>query len=180
MQSTAGAACGIIRPMKTLSKKITTTLISALLIISLTSCAGLKKQDSAEIKEFREKIETFCNDVNRIDKEINSIDTTAEGYEEKIVTLLDSLNGDFKDFSEMDFPSEYKYLEPLADEAADYMTKAVDSYREAFTAENLTEDSIRSQYDYATANYERAYKRIKAIMTLLSGKETEDVNIESN
>ena len=37
-----------------------------------------------------------------------------------------------QDFAALDFPTEFDYLESLADEASEYMTTAVESYHDAY------------------------------------------------
>ena len=43
------------------------------------------------------------------------------------------LDTSFQNFAELDFPTEFDYLESLADEASAYMTQAVESYHEAYS-----------------------------------------------
>ena len=78
-----------------------------------------------------------------------------------------------EDFAALDFPTEFDYLESLADEASEYMTTAVESYHEAY--DNGGYNQLTA--DYAKENYARAYKRIQIIITFLHGEQPEDVNL---
>ena len=71
------------------------------------------------------------------------------------------------------FPTEFDYLESLADEASEYMTTAVESYHDAY--DNGGYNQLTA--DYAKENYARAYKRIQIIITFLHGEQPEDVNL---
>jgi hypothetical protein len=73
----------------------------------------------------------------------------------------------------LDFPTEFDYLESLADEASAYMTQAVESYHEAYSNGGYNQLTA----DYAKENYARAYKRIQIIITFLHGEQPENVNL---
>ena len=95
-----------------------------------------------------------------------SLSSTTEKY-------LDQLDSAFQDFAALDFPTEFDYLESLADEASEYMTTAVESYHDAY--DNGGYNQLTA--DYAKENYARAYKRIQIIITFLHGEQPEDVNL---
>lgn len=133
---------------------------------------GCNNRESIEITRFRTEINTFCDNIKEIDTSINEItNITAdeEGLAEATKTLMnhmDKLDEEFTKFANMDFPTEYDYLEKLADEAGSYMTEAVNAYHKTFE-DNYTE----SMEDYAQQNYSRAYKRVQYIIDTLNGKD---------
>ena len=133
----------------------------------LTGCG----QDPA-ITEFKNEMDAFCTRISEIDSSINSIDAEAENAKSLLIDYLEDLDMEFKDFSELDFPEEFDYLESLADESSSYMTEAVNSYKTAFS-EEYNDDYA----DYAKENYSRAYKRVQIIITFLHGEQPEDVQI---
>lgn len=144
-------------------------MILFLCCIMLTGC---NNRESIEITRFRTEINTFCDNIKEIDTSINEItNITAdeEGLAEATKTLMnhmDKLDEEFTKFANMDFPTEYDYLEKLADEAGSYMTEAVNAYHKTFE-DNYTE----SMEDYAQQNYSRAYKRVQYIIDTLNGKD---------
>lgn len=141
-----------------------------LLSIMLTGCN--KDNVDYEMTKFHREINDFCDNLKEIDSSINQI-TNISADEQGLKTAttallenLDLLKDEFAKFSNLDFPTEYDYLEKLADEAYDYMTEAVNAYRKTYQ-ENYTS----SMEEYAQENYKRAYKRVQIIIDVLNGKE---------
>ena len=138
--------------------------ILLLICILLTGC---KKTDPTLIR-FRNELDSFCENIQIINDDINAITNISSdeiGLKQASNSLLyqlDLLKDEFVKFSNLDFPSDYDYLEPVADEAAEYMTEAVGAYHKAF-AENYTV----SMEEYAHENYARAYKRVQVILDAL-------------
>lgn len=141
-----------------------------LLSIMLTGCN--KDNVDYEMTKFHGEINDFCDNLKEIDSSINQItNITADeqGLKTATTTLmrnLDLLKDEFAKFSNLDFPTEYDYLEKLADESYDYMNEAVNAYRKTYQ-ENYTS----SMEEYAQENYKRAYKRVQIIIDVLNGKE---------
>ncbi len=149
-------------------KKKLISLMAGLLIAITTSACG---QDSA-ITEFKREIDAFCTKISEIDTSINSINAEEENAITLLLGYLDELDAEFQEFAELDFPEEFDYLESVADEAASYMTEAVESYK------NVYSDGYNETLaEYAKENYSRAYKRIQIIITFLHGEEPEDVDL---
>lgn len=132
--------------------------------------------NSAELTAFRGQVDAFCISIAECDANINAIDTSNEDYKSVMLGELDGLKADFKEFAAIDFPSDYDYLENLADEASSYMDTAVDNYHDAFE-NDLSKEAFESKYSYASENYSRAYKRIQVIITFLNGEISEDVTM---
>jgi len=147
-------------------KKIVLLLTAALL---LTGCA---KQDTQMIK-FEKDMNSFCDKIVKIDKDINDIDivytndSELEKAKKELLECLDRLDVEFQKFADIDFPEDFDYLEDMADEAGEYMTEAVETYHTIYG----TEDGYSvNMEDYANENYARAYKRVKVITALLRGE----------
>ncbi len=141
----------------------------SLLMLTFLSACG----ESSELSKFRNEIDSFCTDISNIDSAINNIDAESDDAISELLLHLDKLEEQFNDFGELDFPEEFDYLEPLADEAASYMTEAVSSYHDTYEGGGYDEASA----SYAKENYARAYKRIQIIITFLHGEEPEDVGL---
>ena len=145
-------------------------LIVIMLCIFMTGCNKAPAGNTKFINEFN----TFCTNVSDIDEAINKLDNIQAdeaGLKEATTNLmyyLDMLDDEFKKLSNMDFPMEYDALEPLADEASEYMTEAVRSYHIAYE-----DEYSESMEEYANNNYSRAYKRLQYIVNVLNGTTTE-------
>ena len=162
--------------------KIRIKALSILLAAALLgACSNNSEPDtSEEMTGFRATVDTFCRTIADVDSKINSADTSdPDVISGELITDLNSLNTAFSDFANVDFPSEYVYLEHLADEASDYMNTAVAGYTKAYTDSTLSADQIQSEFDSATEYYDSAFKRIKVIMTFLNGETSEDANVSS-
>lgn len=115
----------------------------------------------------------ICTEISDIDTSINNVDAESDNAADELLGYLDQLDQDFQDFAALDFPTEFDYLESMADEASEYMTTAVQSYHDAFSNGGYNQLTA----DYAKENYARAYKRIQIIITFLHGEQPEDVNL---
>ena len=151
-----------------LKHKFITSLTLGLLCTFLTGCG-----EDPELTHFRNNMDGFCEKIAEIDTAINHIDASSENAPEELLDYLDELDLIFQSLGRMDFPEEFDYLEPIADEAGSYMTEAVKSYHEAFANDSYNEFSA----DYAGQNYSRAYKRVKIILDFLQGETPEDAEI---
>ena len=145
-------------------------LLTALLSATMLTACG---EDPA-LTQFRKSMDDFCKKVAEINTGINAIDATSENAPEELLTYLDDLEIIFESFGRLDFPEEFDYLEPIADEASSYMTDAVANYHEAYSNGSYNEYTAA----YASQIYERAYKRVQIIISFLHGEEPEDTDIE--
>ncbi len=141
-------------------------LSSLVLCLSLAGCG-----EDPQLTQFKNDIDSFCNEIAVIDTNINSIDAQSENAKYELLGYLDQLDQSFKTLAEITVPEEYAYIEGLADEASSYMTIAVESYHEAFGESSYNEYTA----EYARENYERAYKRITVIIKLLHGEDISDL-----
>lgn len=156
--------------MITLKKKLLAITAGILTALTLTACGK-----NPQLTQFKEEIDAFCTEISDIDTEINNVDAQSDNATEELLGYLDQLDASFKDFAALDFPTEFDYLESLADEASSYMTTAVESYHEAYSNGGYNQLTA----DYAKENYARAYKRIQIIITFLHGEQPEDVNLST-
>lgn len=146
--------------------------LTILFLISLLLTGCNKNNNDLEMTRFYAEINDFCDNLKEIDTSINQItNITADEAGLKLATKdlmnhLDTLKDEFTKFSNIDFPTEYDYLEKVADEAADYMNEAVNTYHKTYE-ENYT----ASMEEYAHENYKRAYKRVQVIIDVLNGND---------
>ncbi len=149
-------------------------------VLILTACSSSEKPDtSEELTQFRATVDAFCTNIADTDSKINSVDTTAEGYTTEILNDLNALNTSFADFAAVDFPEQYDYLEHLADEASEYMSRALAGYTRVYTDDTLSPEAMQTEFDSATGHYDNAFKRIKVIMTFLNGETSDDANVST-
>ena len=149
-------------------KKALLCLLATLILFTFTGCG----EDPKESK-FEKDINSFCDEVKRIDDAMNNIDIEGENAKKELLEYLDQLDECFKVFAAIDAPEEYDYMESLADEASTYMSTAVSSYHEAYSNNGYSEYTE----SYARENYERACKRMNIIIALIQGKEITDYNV---
>ena len=155
-------------------------LIMTILLTALLAGCGKQSQEEAEseeIKAFRQSIDTFNAGIAEIDTAINSLDFSSSANRNELIGKLNDLNTLFSDFSQVEFPADFSYLEHLADEAAEYMSKAVASYNEILSNDALDAESISILREDADTNYTNAFKRIKVIMTFLNGEASQDATL---
>ena len=151
-----------------LKKKILAITAGLLPAMALTACGKDPK-----LTQFKGEIDAFCTEISDIDTAINNVDAESDTATDELLGYLDQLDTSFQNFAELDFPTEFDYLESLADEASAYMTQAVESYHEAYSNGGYNQLTA----DYAKENYARAYKRIQIIITFLHGEQPENVNL---
>lgn len=149
-------------------------LLVGLLASTVLLCSCSEKKDYSE---FENSVNAFCDKIAELDNSMNCIIATADDAKKQLLGFLDELDNQFSSFSILDFPEEFDYLESVADEAADYMKEAVSYYHKTYEPDlGIDDESIQ----YAEQYYERAYKRIKLIISVLQGNEPDNVVAESN
>lgn len=144
-------------------------LFASLLAIALLTACG---EDPATA-QFRNSIDEFCTKISEIDTFINNIDAQADNATAELLSYLDQLDLLFQSFATLDFPDEFNFLEELADESSQYMTKAVSSYHDTYSDNSYDENMAA----YAKEYYSRAYKRVQIIITFLHGETPDDVDL---
>lgn len=141
-------------------------LLLSICLLLLTGCG-----ENPITAKFNSQINEFCENISAIDAKINAIHVEAEESSIRYATsdllsYLDELEVEFMKFSNLDFPTEFDYLEDMAKEAGAYMKEAVSSYHKAY------EDGYdESMEEYARENYSRACKRVQIALALLRGED---------
>ncbi len=153
-----------------MQKKMLILIIIMLSPLFFTACSN-----DPQVIQFKNDMDTFCSEISSIDLAMNNIDATSENARTELLRHLGNLDNQFKEFSGLDFPKEFDYLEPLADEASNYMTEAVAYYHKTYADEGIYNEIYE---EYATENYSRAWKRIQILISFLHGDEPEDVTLE--
>ena len=157
-----------------MDRKLVPLLLGAMCTITLISCGADPK-----ITQFKKDMDDFCASVSQLNDEINQIDAESENAPSLALDYLDKLDILFGNFAELDFPETYDYLEPVADEASQYMKVAVENYHLAY-ADGLYDEE---KAEYARENSARAFKRVQVIVDILQGNvsdaETQSESIEN-
>ena len=151
-----------------MKKQVRMLFAAVLSSVMLTACG-----EDPELAQFRHSIDEFCTRVSEIDTSINNIDAQSDNATTELLSYLDELDLVFQSFARLDFPEEFDYLEDLADESSEYMTKAVSSYHDAYGGDTYDPYSA----EYAKQNYSRAYKRVQIIITFLHGEKPDDADL---
>lgn len=152
-------------------KKLAILLTGMIMATCLSACGKDPK-----LTQFKQDIDTFCTDISNLDTSMNNIDATSDSAKTQLLGYLDQLDEEFIGFAALDFPEEFAYLEPLADESSQYMTEAVNYYHKAYEETEFYNEEYAT---YALENYSRALKRVQIIITFLHGDEptAEDIEI---
>lgn len=157
---------------------MTKRFMSLILLLSLTvfsvSC-GKKDNDNVELKAYKESMESFFSNVEKIDYSIKTIDPDCDDSSsiESLFEQLDLLEAEFKVLSEVSVPEQFAYNESLADEAYDYMVQANDYYHQSFSETSFNPYTLEA----ADECYKRANKRVQYIINILHGELPKDDNI---
>ncbi len=151
-----------------MKNKLLATLLTLLTLSVLPGCG-----EDLELTQFQKSMNDFCSKVSEIDEDINNIDATKTTAPAELLGYLNDLDIVFQSLGRLDFPEEFDYLEGLADEAASYMTTAVESYEDAYSNGSYNSGTA----EYARQNYERANKRIQIILAFLRGEKPDDADI---
>lgn len=151
--------------------KMKKLLVCLGLCLTCFLCSCEKKEDTSA---FKDAMNSFCDQIVDIDLSMNSINAKSDTAKDDLLTNLDKLKENFTSFAALDFPTEFDYLESIRDESRDYMNEAVDYYHKAFEDPS----GYRSDYaEYAKQNYDRAWKRIQIIISILHGETPDNVQM---
>lgn len=136
----------------------------------LTGCGNSAEK---ELATFSENISDFTSVVKDTDQRINAIDVSSDDASEELLNILDELNEEFKDLSELDIPEQYSGIKSLADEASEYMSNAVTYYHSAYDSGAFNSQDADTAYQY----YTRAMTRVEYIGYILSGEIPKSENV---
>lgn len=141
---------------------------------AISAClAGCGNSEEKELARFSENISDFTSVVKNADQKINAIDVSSDNASAELLNILDELNEEFKDLSELDIPEQYSGIKSLADEASEYMSNAVTYYHSAYDSGTFNSQDADTAYQY----YTRAMTRVEYIGYVLSGEIPENENV---
>ncbi|MBO7334377.1 MAG: hypothetical protein J6U67_05715 [Lachnospiraceae bacterium] len=150
-------------------KKILTVMTGVILTVSLAACAG----STEDYTEYKKEMSNFFESVNTLNEEMNALNPDDAEAVNKLFEYLDQVEEQFKYFSEIEVPNQYKVTESLADEAYDYMKEANEYFRQSFSENSYNEYTLEA----AMECYSRANKRMQYVIDIIHGKLPEDENI---
>jgi len=139
--------------------------------IFLTGC-----KSNTELDNYKTNMSQFFENIQAFDSAINSINPESETAVTDLLSLLDSMDNNFRQMASLEVPEGFPGVEELADEASEYMTEAVSYYHQAFEAEPF--DTVLA--DVAKQNYDRANLRIQYIVSILHGDIPEEIYVYDN
>lgn len=149
-----------------------TILLSALFLLAAT-LTGCGKTDDA-LDEYKAAMTEFTGHVEELVNSIDSIDLESETRTQEMLGYLDEMDAAFAEMSELTVPEQFANVDELADDASANLSQAVALYHEAFDYE---EDYDPQLVDAALEYYNRAFKRLDYIGTILQGELPEDESI---
>lgn len=152
-------------------KKCYKSILGALAIsICLSGCGNSEEK---ELAAFSENISDFTSAVKEADQKINAIDVSSDNASAELLNILDDLNEEFKNLSELDIPEQYSGIKSLAEEANENMSNAVSYYHSAYDSDTFNSQDADTAYQY----YTRAMTRVEYIGYVLSGEIPENENV---
>ncbi|MDR0949138.1 MAG: hypothetical protein LBM69_06455 [Lachnospiraceae bacterium] len=145
-----------------------TRMFLVFVFVAIMCCVSCSSHSA--LSEFREKIDAFCVRISQIDTAINDIDPLLENATAQLLSNLDELEMEFREFAAVSFPEEFDYLEKLSDDASAHMTDAVTLYHTLYGSDSYDEEVAATAKEY----YSRSYQCIQVIITFLHGEEPND------
>ena len=151
-------------------KKTVFLYTALLLIFLLTGCS--KTEDALD--EYKSAMTDFTNTVDELVTSIDNIDLESDTRTQEMLGYLDEMDAAFAEMSSLEVPEQFANIEELADDASANLSQAVALYHEAFDYE---EDYDPQLIEAALEYYNRAFKRLDYIGTILQGELPEDESI---
>ena len=152
--------------MKKSALFLTLIFLSAVLI-------GCSKTDDT-LQQYKSDMTDFTHTVDELVTSIDNIDLESDTRTEELLEYLDEMDTAFAEMSEYEVPEQFSNIEELADEASANLSEAVSLYHQAFES---PEELDTNMLDAALEYYNRAFKRLDYIGTILQGELPEDENI---
>lgn len=147
-------------------------LIIAFFLFACT-LAGCGKKDD-ELEQYRAEMEAFTNTINELGTAIDNIDTGSDTCVEELLGYLDEMDSAFTAMGDLKVPDQFANVEELADDASTNLSKSVSLYHQAFdNPEDYDPQLVNAALEY----YNRAFKRLDYIGTILQGDLPEDESI---
>ncbi|MBO5094431.1 MAG: hypothetical protein J6C33_08755 [Lachnospiraceae bacterium] len=149
-----------------------TVLFSALFLLTAV-LAGCGKTDDA-LDEYKSAMTEFTDHIEELVTSIDNIDLESETRTQEMLGYLDEMDAAFTEMSELTVPEQFANIDELADDASANLSQAVALYHEAFDHEDDYDPQL---IDAALEYYNRAFKRLDYIGTILQGELPEDESI---
>lgn len=147
-------------------------LASMLVLMAAFTLWGCGKDQA--LANYKKDMTAFYDNYTAESEGIEAIEPTTETAVENLLTKLDKIDAEFTAMAELEVPEQFSAVESLADEAAAYMTEAVDLFHQTYESEESDESFI----PLARESYQRAIKRVQYIGDILMGKVPDDENVE--
>ena len=133
-------------------------------VMCLTACGHTTEEK--ELADFSTSISNFTATIQDANQQINELDVDDAEASDKLLSILDNLDTEFKNLAELPVPEQYQSIETLADEASENMTNAVSYFHSAYESEEFNEQDADVAYQY----YTRAMTRVEYIGYVLVGE----------
>lgn len=144
-------------------------IVASCLFFALPLLTGCGEKE--ELTVYRTSMEQFFEEIQAFDSSINALDPESETAVADLLALLDSMEQSFSRMAQLEVPEDFSGVEQLADEADDYMKKAVSLYHQAFEGESYDASLAENAKQY----YDLSNQRIWYILSLLHGKEPDSL-----
>lgn len=141
-------------------------------VLCLTACGHTNEEK--ELADFSSSISSFTASIQDANQQINELDVNDANASQELLSILDGLDGKFKELADLSVPEQYQSIETLADEASENMTNAVSYFHSAYEGEAFDEQDADVAYQY----YTRAMVRIEYIGYVLVGEIPENDHVK--
>lgn len=148
-------------------------ILLSVLFLFTAMLTGCGKTDDA-LDEYKAAMTEFTSHIEELVTSIDSIDLESETRTQEMLGYLDEMNDAFAEMSELTVPEQFANIDELADDASVNLSQAVSLYHEAFDHEDDYDPQL---VDAALEYYNRAFKRLDYIGTILQGELPEDESI---
>ena len=146
-----------------------TLLATAVLTFSLLTGCGT----NASLTEFEKNMDTFYTEITAIGKSLEAVNPNSTNAVSEVLGYLQKMEQQFQFLANMEIPKEFFNIEDLADDAAEYMTEALNLYTQVYNSEEFVENVASAAFE----NYNSAMKRVNYIACLLQGEIPEGASI---
>ena len=148
-----------------ISRLFLTVLILAFCICGCGKAATEEAgPDPEAIRAFRDSLGEISSEAASVNDSLGALSVETEEDIPALLAVMEELKAPFGKLQALEYPEGYESLKETADQACDYLGKAVEAFGTAFSEESSEEAIFQARYDYAMENYNRAFKRFKAIL----------------
>lgn len=156
-----------------IDKKAILCTAALLGVFGLSGC-GNTSEEEKELAGFSASIADFTDYIQEADTKINSLDVNKKESASELLDILDDMNTEFAEFSQIQAPDQYESVPGLAKRASEDMSLAVSYYHTAYESEEFDKDYADAAYQC----YTNSMKAVRYIGYLLMGEDIpEDENV---